>query len=238
MKGSKAGKCLGVFMKHNFPGEFCESWRTALKDKDFEQVNVSAAIGYIMCPKEESEILTMKSACQVTVDVFTKYLKAQIIGAIRADKKVKHSELAEGVEQALTDEKYVSGVDTSQLDVCYPTIIQSGGNYSLKFTALSGENYLHFGTIICSLGVRYTSYCSNIVRTIFVNPPKGCFYDDYLFIINLEEEILKELVPGLDTRLDTSKKIQKNSCKRIDYNGTLLKHTQFSLLLHSLLLFY
>ncbi len=45
-------------------------------------------------------------------------------------------------------------------------------------------------------------------------------------------------VNWLDTRLDTSKKIQKNSCKRNDCNGTLLKQTQFSLLLHSLLFFY
>jgi hypothetical protein len=42
----------------------------------------------------------------------------------------------------------------------------------------------------------------------------------------------------LDTRLDTSKTIQKNSCKGNDCNGTLLKQTQFSLFLHSLLLFY
>jgi len=49
---------------------------------------------------------------------------------------VKHSKLAEGVENAATDKKYVSGVDTSQVDMCYPAIIQSGGNYSLKFSAV------------------------------------------------------------------------------------------------------
>jgi nucleosome binding factor SPN SPT16 subunit len=195
MKGSKAGKCLGVFMKDNFPGEFCESWRTALKDKDFEQVDVSVAIGYIMCPKEESEILTMKKACLVTVDVFTKYLKDHIMEIIDSDKKVKHAKLAEGVEQALTDKKYVSGVDTSQLDMCYPAIIQSGGNYSLKFSALSDKNYLHFGSIICSLGARYKSYCSNIVRTLLVNPSDK-IQGQYNFLVNLEEEILKVLVPG------------------------------------------
>ena len=50
--------------------------------------------------------------------------------------KVKHSKLAEGVENAATDKKYVSGVDTGQVDMCYPAIIQSGGNYSLKFSAV------------------------------------------------------------------------------------------------------
>lgn len=49
-------------------------------------------------------------------------------------QKVKHSKLTEGVEQALSDKKYVTGVDLSQVDLCYPCIIQSGGNYNLKFS--------------------------------------------------------------------------------------------------------
>lgn len=51
-------------------------------------------------------------------------------------QKVKHAKLAEGVEAALTDKKYVGNVDTSQLDMCYPAIIQSGGNYNLKFSVV------------------------------------------------------------------------------------------------------
>lgn len=108
---------------------------------------------------------------------------------------MKHSKLAEGVESALTDKKYVSGVDHSQLDMCYPAIIQSGGNYSLKFSALSDKNHLHFGSIICSLGARYKSYCSNIVRTLLVNPSDK-IQDQYNFLVNMEDEILKLMVPG------------------------------------------
>jgi nucleosome binding factor SPN SPT16 subunit len=47
---------------------------------------------------------------------------------------VKHSKLADGVEQALQNKKIVSGVDPANLDMCYPAIIQSGGKYSLKFS--------------------------------------------------------------------------------------------------------
>ena len=78
--------------------------------------------------------------------------------------------MAEGVENAATDKKYVTGVDTSQVDMCYPAIIQSGGNYSLKFSAVSDDKPLHFGAIVCLLGARYKSYCSNIGRTLLVNP--------------------------------------------------------------------
>ena len=38
----------------------------------------------------------VKQACQATVDVFSKYLKEQIMDIIDGDKKVKHSKLAEG----------------------------------------------------------------------------------------------------------------------------------------------
>lgn len=96
----------------------------------------------------------------------------------------------EGLEGALSDKKYLpANIDPSQLEFCYPPIIQSGGNYSLKFSAtrylklliiihvivistifFSDKNILHFGVIICSLGTRYKSYCSNLIRTLIVNP--------------------------------------------------------------------
>ena len=41
-----------------------------------------------MSVKEESELSTIKKACQVTVDVFSKYLKEQIMDIIDGDKKV------------------------------------------------------------------------------------------------------------------------------------------------------
>lgn len=222
MSDSKEGKTVGVFQKDSMVGEFCQSWKTAVDDKKFENVDIGAAIAYIIAPKEESEILTMKKACMVSVDIFSKYLKDNIMEIIDADKvrcscivyiefvslynfsfvvcahvsqKVKHAKLAEGVEAALTDKKYVTGVDTSQLDMCYPAIIQSGGIYSLKFSVMSDKNYLHFGSIVCSLGARYKSYCSNISRTFLVNPTDRV-QDHYNFVLNLEEELLKKLVPG------------------------------------------
>lgn len=110
-------------------------------------------------------------------------------------QKVKHSKLAEGVDAAISDKKYVTGVDTSQVDMCYPPIIQSGGNYSLKFSAVSDKNYLHFGAIVCSLGARYKAYCSNIIRTLLVNPSDEV-QANYNFLLDLEEELCKHLISG------------------------------------------
>ncbi|KAF5287110.1 hypothetical protein FQR65_LT12333 [Abscondita terminalis] len=193
---SKNGKVLGVFSKDNYPGEFMDSWKSALKQEDFTSVDVSAAVAYLIAPKEDSEIITVKKACMVTVDVFTKFLKDQIMEIIDSDRKVKHSKLAEGVESAISDKKYVTGVDVTQVDMCYPAIIQSGGNYNLKFSLISDKNNLHFGAIICSLGTRYKSYCSNIVRTLLVNPTEE-IQNNYNFLLNVEEEVLKKLQAGI-----------------------------------------
>jgi hypothetical protein len=49
-------------------------------------VDVSADVAYVMAPKEEPELLIMKKACFVSVEVFNKYLKDQIMEIIDSDK--------------------------------------------------------------------------------------------------------------------------------------------------------
>ena len=59
----------------------------------------------------------------------------------------------------------------------------------------SDKNNLHFGAIVCMLGARYKSYCSNIVRTLMVDPTEE-MQKNYDFLLNVEEEILKKLQHG------------------------------------------
>lgn len=62
-----------------------------LKLAFYFQVDVSADIAYVMAPKEEPELLIMKKACFVSVDVFNKYLKDQIMEIIDSDKVSRFS---------------------------------------------------------------------------------------------------------------------------------------------------
>lgn len=195
IKGSKKGKVLGEFSKDKFPGEFCDGWRKVIASIP-EKRDISSHIAYIMGPKEEQEINVVKKACQVTCDLFSKYLKQQIIDIIDADRKVKHSKLSDGVEEALQNKKYVSGVDMAQLEMCYPAIIQSGGNYNLKFSVESDNNSMHFGVIICAFGARYKQYCSNIVRTMMVDPTEE-MQENYDFLTRVEDEIIGKLQHGV-----------------------------------------
>ncbi len=54
----------------------------------FRTVDVSAGAAYLMAPKEENELMVIKKACQVSVDLFNKYLKEQVMEIVDADKKV------------------------------------------------------------------------------------------------------------------------------------------------------
>ncbi len=205
---------MGVFSKDkDFPGPFLDGWRKVVAK--FSTEDMSSAMAYIMAVREESEVNTIKKASQVTVDVFSKYLKEQIMDIIDNDKvkgqaklisceklhkqfyfqSVKHSKIAEGVENAISDKKYVHNLDASQIDLCYPAIVQSGGNYKLKFSHTSDKENVHFGAIVCSFGARYKSYCSNIVRTMLVNPSEQ-IQSIYGLLVSVEEHICAELKEG------------------------------------------
>jgi len=60
---------------------------------------------------------------------------------------------------------------------------------------VSDKENLHFGAIVCSLGVRYKSYCSNIVRTMLVDPSQEV-QDLYTYLVSLEELIISKLQAG------------------------------------------
>jgi len=196
IKESKNGKNISVYAKDKFSSELIDAWRKAVKEAAFEQIDMTAIMALVMSPREDSEISTVKKACNATVDVFSKYLKEQIMDIIDRDKKVKHAKLAEGVENAMTDKKFVSGYDTQQIEPCYPPIIQSGGNYALKFSVSSDKNNLHFGSIVCCMGVRYKNYCSNICRTFMVNPPEK-MQKDYEFLLSVFDVLVTKLVDGV-----------------------------------------
>jgi len=54
---------------------------------------------------------------------------------------------------------------------------------------------LHAGTIICSLGVRYRSYCSNIGRTFLIDPNKQQ-EKNYTFLLDVQRKILDAMKEG------------------------------------------
>ncbi|KAH9426311.1 FACT complex subunit SPT16 [Dermatophagoides pteronyssinus] len=195
IENSGTGKNLGAFIKDKFPGEFTVEWQKRLDGKKFNVIDISIPIAYLMAAKDDYEINLMTKSSMLTCELYTKYLKEELTRIIDEDRKVRHIKLTEGVEQASQNKKYIKNIDTTQVELCYPAIIQSGGQYNLKFSASSDKNILHFGTITCSLGLRYRQYCSNIVRTLLVNPTDEQ-KKHYEFLLTVQEAILERLRPG------------------------------------------
>ncbi|ESN94096.1 hypothetical protein HELRODRAFT_193835 [Helobdella robusta] len=195
IKESSQGKSIGVFPKDKFPGELIDGWKAALDGAGLESVDVTSHLALIMADKEESELSLIKKACTATMDLFNKYLREQLMDLIDKEKHVKHSKLAAQVEDASQNKKYITGLDLTQLDTCYQPIIQSGGKYELKFSAKADNNMLHFGSIICMLGLRYKSYCSNVARTIMVDPTED-MQANYALLLKAHEEAVNLLRHG------------------------------------------
>lgn len=106
------------------------------------------------------------------------HLMTKILAIVDEGKKISHSKLSEDFENALTSQlkkfrtKLPATLNTDFVDICYPPIVQSGGVYSLKPSALSNDDNLDAGVVLCSIGARYKSYCSNVSRTFLFDPSR------------------------------------------------------------------
>uniref|UniRef100_H3A579 FACT complex subunit n=1 Tax=Latimeria chalumnae TaxID=7897 RepID=H3A579_LATCH len=201
IKESKTGKKIGVFSKDKFPGDFIKNWNDCLNKEGFEKVTCTLCLMYCVCIIERGRAPPQKKNRNQDLSVKNTHKKTQPFThsvsdlCVNSPQKVRHSKLAESVEKAIEEKKYLAGADPTSVEMCYPPIIQSGGNYNLKFSVVSDKNHMHFGAITCAMGIRYKSYCSNLVRTLMVDPTPE-MQDNYNFLLQLEEELLKELRHG------------------------------------------
>jgi nucleosome binding factor SPN SPT16 subunit len=81
------------------------------------------------------------------------------------------------------------------LEWAYTPIIQSGGVYDLRPSALSDEKNLHGGVVVCSVGVRYKSYCSNVGRT-YLFDPNANQEKYYNFLVSLQKKVFESIKEG------------------------------------------
>ena len=156
-------------------GDLATGWRAALAaEADLAQVELGPALAELLVVKEDKEVSCVKRAAIFSAVVMQKSLVKRIEDCIEEDKKEKHSILADETEKAFEDPaKLGVKLAADLLESCYTPIIQSGGVFDLKPSAQSSDEKLHYGTITCSLGARYKSYCANVGRTLIINPSKA-----------------------------------------------------------------
>lgn len=115
---------------------------------------------------------------------------------IDKELKTKHTKLSEKIEEVITDPmKAKVKLKKENVDIAYPPIVQSGGDYNLKVSAQSTDKVIKYDVILISVGTRYNLYCSNIARTYLVDPSKTQ-EAEYGALLEAQEAAIKSLVEG------------------------------------------
>lgn len=111
--------------------------------------------------------------------------------------KVSHSKLSDNVQDKLMDPSSLAKVSLDSCDSCYSPVIQSGGKYDIKVSAVSDDDPLSADVIICSLGARFQGYCSHMSRTYMVDAPSK-IEQTYSTLLALYQSCLEKVVVGND----------------------------------------
>ncbi|RCI02345.1 FACT complex subunit spt16, partial [Rhizopus stolonifer] len=230
-------KRVGVVVKDKFTGKSVEEWKKACEtyNKNFEEVDISSAIAVCLSEKDEEEVRTVRVAAKVSSNLMQYYFVPEMSTLIDEEKPITHEKLSDMTESALEDPKLVARIklppeveNKEELDWCYTPIIQSGGKYDLRSSAASNSEKLYPGAILCSLGVRFKFYCSNISRTFLIDPTK-VQEKNYEFLLEVQNKILDNIKEGVKIRDIYQKAVAHVRSKRPDLEKNFTKNVGFGM---------
>ncbi|GAA5943636.1 hypothetical protein JCM10213_008931 [Rhodosporidiobolus nylandii] len=220
------GNKVGALPKDKMAGKFVTEWQSVLQgsNADLKEVDVAMGVSTLLAVKDAEELRNERNAATMTNKLMSHF--SDVMSAyIDSNKKITHEKLGEEIEQQLEDNKFwkklnlQDGFETGFGDWCYSPIIQSGGNYDLKSSAQTDDQRLKPGVILCSLGIRYKSYCSNVGRTFMIDPTAEQ-EKNYLFLVDLQKLAISELregVTGKDVFQKVHDKIQSDRPDLLPY---------------------
>ncbi|KAI9230576.1 MAG: putative SPT16-general chromatin factor [Piptocephalis tieghemiana] len=203
----KSGNKVGGILKDHLPGPMLDEWSKTLKasgagDDSIERVEAGLGWAQAMARKDDEELGNVRMAAKSTASMLKNEVIVRIASALDEERKVSHEALSEECEGQLDSSvlrsrlKLPSEVDVEQLDWCYSPIIQSGGKYELRPSAVSDDQLLTAGVIILSCGLRYKGYCANAARTLLISPDRK-METNYTFLLDLQSRIIPRLRDGV-----------------------------------------
>ncbi|XP_057979324.1 FACT complex subunit SPT16-like [Malania oleifera] len=180
-------------------GNLLETWAEKLKGSNFQILDVTNALSDLFSVKDTGELTKVKKAAFLTASVMKNFVVPRLEKVIDEEKKVTHSSLMDDTEKVILEPTKVKvKLKAENIDICYPPIFQSGGNFDLRPTASSNDEYLYYDSasvIICAIGSRYNSYCSNLARTFLIdaNTVQSKAYE---VLLKAHEAAISALKPG------------------------------------------
>lgn len=226
---------VGVFPKDSYKGALINEWNDLDAPKKWEHVDVSLPVARAMEVKDEEELRAIRNASKASTGMMTDYFADNMSTIIDEDKKITHLAFAEKVEKKIDDDKFFnsrkkefqlgSDFDASHLDWCYQPTIQSAGSekFDLRAMVPSDEKRLLSGIILCSLGLRYKSYCANIARTYLIDPSKKQ-EEAYRHLFALQQKVFDAIKEGATCKEVYNAAIKYIKDKAPEYESHFLRN--------------
>ena len=190
---------VGMVAKEKNEGVMMTRVTKALNEAGIEIKDITSGLAHAMAEKDEKEVEFVKEAVTLTSKALA-YAVSQMEETIEDEKKMAHAKLSEMTEDTIIDpSKLGLKIAPEHVDICYPPIFQSGGEYDLKYSAESAGTKLHYASppavVHMSVGARYTQYCSNVGRTYMVDPTSAQ-EATYAAVLAAQEAGIAALVDG------------------------------------------
>lgn len=180
-------------------GNLLETWDQKLKSANFQLSDITNGFSDLFAIKDGAEITNVKKAAYLTSSVMKHFVVPRLEKVIDEEKKVSHSSLMDDTEKVILEPAKIKvKLKADNVDICYPPIFQSGGEFDLKPSAASNDSNLYYDSasvIICAIGARYNSYCSNVARTFLIdaNPVQK---KAYAVLVKAQAAAITALKPG------------------------------------------
>lgn len=190
---------VGYIAREAPEGYLLEKWDEKLKTANFQLNDVTNGFSDLFAVKDTAEITNVKKAAYLTSSVMKQFVVPKLEKVIDEEKKVSHSSLMDDTEKVILEPARIKvKLKADNVDICYPPIFQSGGEFDLKPSASSNNDNLFYDStsvIICAIGSRYSSYCSNIARTFLIdaNPVQSKAYE---VLLKAHDAAIVALKPG------------------------------------------
>ncbi|KAI5658442.1 hypothetical protein M9H77_27235 [Catharanthus roseus] len=190
---------VGHIVREAPEGKLLEKWDEKLKNSGLQLCDVTNGLSELFSMKEPNEITFIKKAAYLTASAMKNYVVPKLERVIDEEKKVTHSSLMDDAEKAILDPARVKvKLKAENVDICYPPIFQSGGKFDLRPNAWSNDDYIFYDStsvIICAIGARYNSYCSNVARTFLIDA-NAAQSKAYEVLLRAHEAAIAALKPG------------------------------------------
>ncbi|KAI9126122.1 hypothetical protein K1719_003540 [Acacia pycnantha] len=190
---------IGYISREAPEGKLLETWADKLKNTGFQLIDVSNGLSSLFAVKNNEELTSIKRASYLATSVMKNFVVPKLESVIDDEKKISHSTLMEETEKVILEPSKVNcKLKADNVDICYPPIFQSGGEFDLRPSAVSNDDLLYYDSasvILCAVGARYKSYCSNIARTFLIDaePLQSKAYE---VLLKAHEAAIGSLKPG------------------------------------------